>query len=173
MLLATTVLQLEADEIRKFDPVYWRLYKYVEWISEEDYLCISALDSGKRTNYLLQNSCQSAKTCFNLLDQISEIKIVKYILMLIDDILQEDRSRAEIFHIYAEQNGFSVWEPFQNFLSHSNRFINNMSSRIITKLACWNDFAKEMPKSDAHFYLEWLKDQFESNEHQSMMDLFF
>lgn len=154
MLLATTVLQLEADEIRKFDPVYWRLYKYVEWISEEDYLCISALDSGKRTNYLLQNSCQAVKTCFNLLDQISEIKIVKYILMLIDDILQEDRSRAETFHIYAEQNGFSVWEPFQNFLSHSNRFINN----VITyhyKIS----FAKEMPKSDAHFYLEWLKDQ--------------
>jgi len=32
-----------------------------------------------------------------------------------------------------------------------------MSSRIIAKLACWG--TEQMPKSDLHFYLQWLKDQ--------------
>lgn len=80
---------------------------------------------------------------------------------MIDDLLQEDRSRVDIFHEYASKRKESVWGPFLNLLNRQNGFIVNMASRILAKLACWTH--EQMPKSDLHFYLQWLKDQLTLN----------
>lgn len=63
----------------------------------------------------------------------------------------------EIFLDYAVKRKESVWAPFLSLLNRTDGFIVNMASRILAKLACWgNDM---MPKSDLHFFLQWLKDQ--------------
>lgn len=130
-------------------------------INNEDYQCISTLDSEKKTQYLQQNADQSAKTFLNLLSHVSKDQTIQYILVMIDDLLQEDRSRIQIFHDYASKRKENVWGPFLNLLNRQNGFIVNMSSRILAKLACWS--GEQMPKSDLHFYLQWLKDQLTLN----------
>lgn len=70
---------------------------------------------------------------------------------------QEDRSRVEIFHEYAQKEKESVWGPFLNLLNRQDGFITNMTARIIAKIACWSQ--TPMERSDLHFYLTWLKDQ--------------
>lgn len=156
MIAATSVLQQQAGEIRQ-NKVNWQSYMQSQMISNEDYLCVSALDSDQRAAYLQQNPGQCAKTFLNLLSHVSKDGTIQYILVIIDDLLQEDRHRVEIFHEYATKRKESVWGPFLNLLNRSDGFVVNMSSRILAKLACWGH--EQMPKADLHFYLQWLKDQ--------------
>lgn len=156
MIAATSVLQQQAGDIR-LNKINWQSYMQSQMITQEDYLCVSALDSEQRGQYLQQNQVQCAKTFLNLLSHVSKDQTIQYILVMIDDLLQEDRSRVEIFHEYAARRKESVWGPFLNLLNRQDGFIVNMSSRILAKLACWGH--EQMPKADLHFYLQWLKDQ--------------
>ncbi|XP_058125328.1 V-type proton ATPase subunit H isoform X1 [Anopheles ziemanni] len=154
MIAATSVLQQQAGDIRQNKP-NWSSYMQSQMISQEDYSCVSSLDKDKK--YLQDNPTQCAKTLLNMLSHVSKDQTIQYILVLIDDLLQEDRSRVQIFHDYANKKKESVWAPFLNLLNRQDGFIVNMASRVVGKLACWGQ--EQMPKSDLHFYLQWLKDQ--------------
>lgn len=156
MIAATSVLQQQAGDIRQ-NKINWQSYAQSQMITNEDYLCVSALDGDQRASYLKQNPAQCAKTFLNLLSHVSKDQTIQYILVMIDDLLQEDRSRVEVFLEYASKRKESVWGPFLNLLNRQDGFIVNMSSRILAKLACWGH--EQMPKADLHFYLQWLKDQ--------------
>lgn len=131
-------------------------------ISAEDYECISALDSDQKAAYLKRSPDQAARTLLNLLAHVSKDNTIQYILVLIDDLLQEERARVEIFHEYALARKENIWVPFLNLLNRSNGFIVNMASRILAKLACWSQQV-QMPKDDLTFYLQFLKDQLTNN----------
>lgn len=163
MIAATSVLQQQASDIRS-NKINWQSYNQSQMISNEDYQCISALDSEKRGQYVKDNSYQSAKTFLNLLSHVSKDTTIQYLLVMIDDLLTEDRSRVEIFLDYAVKRKESVWAPFLSLLNRSDGFIVNMASRILAKLACWGN--EMMPKSDLHFFLQWLKDQLIVNNNE-------
>ncbi|XP_012340213.1 V-type proton ATPase subunit H isoform X3 [Apis florea] len=129
-------------------------------ISKEDHDFIVAFDTNDpnvRDAKLKENPNQAAKTFLNLLGHISKDQTIQYILTMIDDMLQEDRSRVEIFREHSIRKRESVWGPFLNLLNRQDGFIMNMTSRIIAKLACWSHDLME--KTDLQFYLTWLKDQ--------------
>lgn len=132
-----------------------------QMISQEDYTIISALDSDKRSQFLQENASQCAKTFLNLLSHVSKDQTIQYILVMIDDLLQEDRTRVELFHSHGLRHKESVWGPFLNLLNRQDGFIVNMAARILARLGCWG--REPMPKSDLHFYLQWLKDQLTAN----------
>jgi V-type H+-transporting ATPase subunit H len=87
------------------------------------------------------------------------------------NLSQEDHSRVEIFLDYASKRKENVWGPFLSLLNRSDGFIINMSSRILAKLACWGQ--EQMPKSDLHFYLQWLKDQLTVNVSHFAVYIFY
>lgn len=155
MIAATSVLQQQAADIRT-KTINWASYMQSQMISQEDYQCISALDNSKAA-YLQSNPAQAVKTLLNLLSHVSKDSTIQYIMVMIDDLLQEDRSRVDIFHEYCAKRKECVWGPFLNLLNRQDGFIVNMSSRILAKLACWGH--EMMPKSDLNFYLQFLKDQ--------------
>ncbi|XP_037957444.1 V-type proton ATPase subunit H isoform X3 [Teleopsis dalmanni] len=155
MIAATSVLQQQAADIRS-RTVNWSSYMQSQMISQEDYQCISSLDKGKAV-YFEQNPQQTVKTFLNLLSHVSKDSTIQYILVMVDDLLQEDRNRVDYFHEYAAKRKESVWGPFLNLLNRQDGFIVNMTSRIVAKIACWGH--ELMPKSDLNFYLQFLKDQ--------------
>ncbi|XP_073846485.1 V-type proton ATPase subunit VhaSFD [Musca autumnalis] len=163
MIAATSVLQQQAADIRT-KTINWASYMQSQMISQEDYQCISALDTSKAA-YLQSNPAQAVKTLLNLLSHVSKDSTIQYIMVMIDDLLQEDRARVDIFHEYCAKRKECVWGPFLNLLNRQDGFIVNMSSRILAKLACWGH--EMMPKSDLNFYLQFLKDQLtvQSNEY--------
>jgi V-type H+-transporting ATPase subunit H len=159
MLAATSVLQQRATDIRN-QHVNWLSYFQSQMISQEDYNFVVAFDvpdGTKREALLKSDRNQCAQTLLNLLGHVSKDQTLQYILVLVDDMLQENRSRVEIFHEYANKKKESVWGPFLNLLNRQDGFITNMTSRIIAKIACWSQ--SPMERSDLHFYLTWLKDQ--------------
>ncbi|ENN77808.1 hypothetical protein YQE_05692, partial [Dendroctonus ponderosae] len=162
MLAATSVLQQKATDIRN-QKVNWQSYFQSQMISQEDFNFIVAFDvndSQNKVALLRRDRTQAAQTLLNLLGHVSKDQTLQYILVLVDDMLQEDRSRVEIFHEYATLRKEPMWAPFLNLLNRQDGFITNMTSRIIAKIACWSH--TPMERSDLHFYLTWLKDQLKS-----------
>ncbi|KAL9925674.1 V-type proton ATPase subunit VhaSFD isoform 1-T1 [Glossina fuscipes fuscipes] len=155
MIAATSVLQQQAGEIRN-KPINWASYMQSQMISPEDFQCITSLDTSK-SGYMQANPSQSVKTLLNLLSHVSKDSTIQYILVMIDDLLQEDRVHVAYFHDYANKRKEHIWGPFLNLLNRQDGFIVHMSSRIIAKLACWG--TENIPKSDLNFYLQFLKDQ--------------
>ncbi|CAH1707240.1 unnamed protein product [Chironomus riparius] len=156
MIAATSVLQQQASDIRT-QKINWQSYQQSQMISNEDFNAITALDGDKKSHYLKDNQYQAAKTFLSLLSHVSKDTTIQYLLVMIDDLLSEDRTRVEIFLDYASKRKETVWGPFLSLLNRSDGFIIHMTSRIIAKLACWGQ--DQMPKSDLNFYLQWLKDQ--------------
>merc|ERR1719490_453789 len=129
-------------------------------ISQEDFSVISRLDSGdqaSRDKVAKEAPQQCAKTLYNLLGHISKDQTVQYLLTLVDDFLQEDKARVAIFRDYSRKRKESVWAAFLNLLNRPDGFIQNMTSRVVAKMACWSP--EQMQGSDLQYYLTWLKDQ--------------
>ncbi|XP_023240741.1 V-type proton ATPase subunit H-like [Centruroides sculpturatus] len=159
MYAATSVLQQKANEIRSLT-VSWQSYLQIQMISEDDYNLIVEFDSslpGKREQLLKENPTKCVRTFLNLIHHISKEQTLQRVLVMIDDMFQEDKSRVEIFKDYAKRKHESVWKNFTNLLSRQDPFITNMTGRIIAKMACWSH--ELMDGSDLHLYLTWLKDQ--------------
>lgn len=89
---------------------------------------------------------------FNLVVGYHTVLLFYYIF-----ILQEDRSRVEIFHEYALNKNEPVCGNFLNLLNAADGFINNMSARIIAKFACYS--TELINQTDLQFYLNWIKEQ--------------
>ena len=81
-------------------------------IGPEDYNFIARFDgadAATRVAVIAENPHQLAKTFFNLLSHISKDATIQYLLTLLDDLLQEDKSRVEIFKAYAASRREAVW----------------------------------------------------------------
>ena len=132
-----------------------------QMISEQDFNFISRFDSAPdgrtRDAVISENPLQLAQTFYNLLSQISKDTTMQYLLTLLDDILQEDKTRVEIFKQYSAKRQESPWVLLLTLLNRPVGFIMNMTSRVIAKIACWSK--EQMTGSDLNFYLTWLKDQ--------------
>lgn len=88
---------------------------------------------------------------------ISKDQTVQYLLILIDDMLEESPDRVDLFRDYTRKHKESVYAPFLDLLGRQDGFIANMAARIIAKIACNGRLRMEDP--DLSKYLIWLRNQ--------------
>ncbi|KIH57392.1 hypothetical protein ANCDUO_12419, partial [Ancylostoma duodenale] len=130
MINATSRLQIEAAEVRASKP-NWGSYLRSQMIPQEDYNFISAYENAKnkeeRDGVLAANDAngQAARTIVNLITNVAKDQNVRYVLTLLDDMLQEDKSRVEIFHNAARKQKRTVWSWFLGILQRQDNFIVN------------------------------------------------
>lgn len=135
-------------------------------IPQEDYNFITAYEAAKnkeeRDSVLANNDAngQAAKTIVNLITNVAKDQNVRYVLTLLDDMLQEDKSRVEILHSAALKQKRTVWSWFLGILQRQDNFIVNQMSSIIAKLACFGSTLME--GSELNYYFSFLKDQLRS-----------
>ncbi|XP_072945129.1 V-type proton ATPase subunit H isoform X2 [Epargyreus clarus] len=165
MIAATSVLQIRASEIRQTQ-INWQSYLQSQMITQRDHDFIVNLDQRGQKDLPDKNPEACADVFLNLLTHISKDNTIQYVLVLIDDILSEDKSRVKIFRNSRHGN---IWQPFLNLLNRQDEFVQHMTARIIAKLACWHP--QLMDKSDLNFYLSWLKDQLKMNAEKMSADL--
>jgi len=137
VLVATSLLQQRAQEVRT-QRINWNSYLQSQMIDKEDFDFISNFDGADaetRRNLIQQNPLQLPKTFMHLLNQISKDATIQYLLTLLDDLLQEDKSRVEIFKEYMAQKKESVWTHLITLLNRPVGFIMNMTARVIAKMA--------------------------------------
>ncbi|XP_050347392.1 V-type proton ATPase subunit H isoform X1 [Nymphalis io] len=165
MIAATSALQIRASEIRQTQ-INWQSYLQSQMITQRDHDFIVNLDQRGQKDLPDKNPDACADVFLNLLTHISKDNTIQYVLVLIDDILSEDKSRVKIFRNARHGN---VWQPFLNLLNRQDEFVQHMTARIIAKLACWHP--QLMEKSDLHFYLSWLKEQLKMNAEKVSAEL--
>ncbi|XP_053610592.1 V-type proton ATPase subunit H isoform X2 [Plodia interpunctella] len=167
MIAATSVLQIRATEIRQ-SHINWQSYLQSQMITQRDHDFIVNLDHHGQKNLPDKSPEVCAEVFLNLLTHVSKDHTIQYTLVLIDDILSEDKSRVKIFRD-ARRSGGSVWQVFLNLLNRQDEFVQHMTARIIAKLACW--YPQLMEKSDLNFYLSWLKDELMLNAENMSVEL--
>lgn len=165
---ATSVLQQRAAEVRT-NKINWQTYLQSQMMSQDDFTFISRFDGGnnqERDRMIQENPMQCARTFYNLLGHISKDQTIQYLLTLVDDFLQEDKNRVAIFRDYAKKRRESVWAHFLNLLNRPDTFIQNMTARIVAKMACWSPPGELMAGSDLQYFLTWLKDQMRMQQNE-------
>ncbi len=94
-----------------------------------------------------------------IINKLSKESTLQYTLTLIDDILQENKMRVDLFHAYARKHKENLYQTFLKMLNMQDAFINHQASRIVTKLACWgNELISDKELKD---FFMWMKDHLE------------
>lgn len=93
------------------------------------------------------------------MNKVSKETTLQYTATLIDDLLQENKNRVDLFHLYAKKYKVNVYQSLIQRLFLQDSYLVNQISRIITKLACWSN--ELMPDKELRDYLLWTKEQVE------------
>ncbi|XP_041101896.1 V-type proton ATPase subunit H-like [Polyodon spathula] len=160
----TNIIAAKAAEVRA-NKVNWQLYLQGQMISGEDCEFIKKFEmarSEEKHTILTNEGHQCAKTFLNLMAHISKEQTVQYILTLIDDTLQENHQRVNIFFDYAKRTKNTAWSYFLPMLNRQDLFTVHMAARIIAKLAAWG--RELMEGSDLNYYFNWIKTQLSSQK---------
>ncbi|OQR72276.1 V-type proton ATPase subunit H-like [Tropilaelaps mercedesae] len=162
VVAANSLLHQKALDIKQ-QGVSWAAYKQSQMITQDDLQFLTsyeqAANADERTALLASDQVrqQCAKTLCSLVANISKDQTVQYLLILVDDMLEESPDRVELFRDYTRKHKESVYAPFLNLLCRQDGFIANMAARIIAKIACNGRARMEDP--DLTKYLIWLRDQ--------------
>jgi len=162
----TNIIAAKAAEVRA-NQVNWQSYLQGQMISAEDCEFIKKFEvagSEEKQVILTNEGHQCAKTFLNLMAHISKEQTVQYILTLIDDTLQENHQRVNIFFDYAKKTKNTAWSYFLPMLNRQDLFTVHMAARIIAKLAAWG--RELMEGSDLNYYFNWIKTQLSSQSSQ-------
>ncbi|XP_043077185.1 V-type proton ATPase subunit H isoform X2 [Puntigrus tetrazona] len=162
----TNIIAAKAAEVRA-NKVNWQSYLQGQMISAEDCEFIKKFEiagSEDKQAILTKEGHQCAKTFLNLMAHISKEQTVQYILTLIDDTLQENHQRVNIFFDYAKKTKNTAWSYFLPMLNRQDLFTVHMAARIIAKLAAWG--RDLMEGSDLNYYFNWIKTQLSSQSSQ-------
>ncbi|XP_067046578.1 V-type proton ATPase subunit H-like [Acropora muricata] len=150
-------LSVESEEVRK-QSINWQSYVKSQMINQEDYAMIAEYDLmgvDERRNIIETKGFQLAKTCLSLLARLSVDQTIRYILVLIDDMITEEKNRVSIFHEFGRRADFNVWGSLLKFLNRQDQFIVHQTALIVVKLASWGKVT--LPDNDLNYFLTWIK----------------
>ncbi|THD19703.1 V-type proton ATPase subunit H [Fasciola hepatica] len=156
----SSFLQTTAAEIR-LTRVNWQSYVQGQIINAEQFNFMTKLDNAPnaeaRDHVVKEDPQLTARVFIFILNRISKEQTLQYILTLLDDLLQEDKVRVEIFRDYFQNSKESLWSHFFSFFQRGDPFCMFQASRIIAKFACWS--SQLMEEKDLMYFLNWLRDQ--------------
>ncbi|XP_064201595.1 V-type proton ATPase subunit H-like [Anguilla rostrata] len=160
----TNIIAAKAAEVRA-NKVNWQSYLQGQMISVEDCEFIKRFEMARaeeKQAILTNEGHQCAKTFLNLMAHISKEQTVQYILTLINDMLQENHQRVNIFFDYAKKTKSTAWSHFLSMLNRQDVFTVHMAATIIAKLAAWG--RELMEGTDLNYYFNWIKTQLSSQK---------
>ena len=172
-MAATSLLHQRAHDIRTSN-IKWKSYRDGLIINDQEYNFLTefeGLSTAERAEFfgVVQNRLDTAMYLLGLLDHISTENIVQYLLVLIDEILMEEKSRVDIFKEFAHKRKESVWTPFFKLLNRNDPFCQNMTARIIAKIACWSEDLME--GSELNYFLCWLRDNLNLKDNDYLQNI--
>ncbi|XP_038665281.1 V-type proton ATPase subunit H isoform X3 [Scyliorhinus canicula] len=133
----TNIIAAKAAEVRA-NKVNWQSYLQGQMISGEDCEFIKKFEAARaedKQRILDNEGHQCARTFLNLMAHISKEQTVQYILTMIDDMLQENHQRVNIFFDYAKKTKNTAWSYFLPMLNRQDLFTVHMSSQYVQCVA--------------------------------------
>lgn len=155
---ATSKLQIEAAEVRNpSNKPNWSSYLRSNLVPQNEYNFIVALEEAKnkaeRDEVLNRDRANTARCLIGLVTDVAKEQLIRYVLTVFDDLLQEDKNRVEIFNEYSRSVRRSTWSWFEGVLSRNDNFIVNQMAAIFAKLACYGSCRMEGKELQYYFTL--------------------
>lgn len=157
----TSLLQQRANEVRA-QPVNWTAYVSGCLISQEEYDFMTKLESmnaSDRERLFADSKARvdAARTLLGLLAHVHNQQLLQHILIRIDDLLNEQKSRAHVFYeVTSSRRHESMYQPFFALLTREDEFVQQLTARLLAKLAIWS--GQPLAGSDLVYFLSWLRD---------------
>jgi V-type H+-transporting ATPase subunit H len=171
VMVASDKLKIEAEGVRN-SRINWQSYFQGQMITKEDFAFIQEFDlaPNHRKNQMLDtNGGQCVKSILNLLRHIPKDQNLRYILTIVDDLLEEDPSRVELFTQHAKKNKSTSLSSFLPLLNRPDPFIAHQAARILAKM-CLNA-TDQIEESELDYFLSWTKAQMEVTNNEYLQNV--
>jgi len=113
---------------------------------------------------------ECVSTLLSMLGKVSKDHVVQYTLVLLDDLINADRSRVKAIHEVACRKSLNIWSIFStSLLNRDDKIVMHLASRLLTKLASWDRV--RCPEFDLFVLLEWTKKQIHEKENEYMQSV--
>ncbi|XP_063713871.1 V-type proton ATPase subunit H-like [Symsagittifera roscoffensis] len=163
-------LKIEAVEVRE-SRINWQSYYQGQMISKEDFEFIQQFDLAPRhrkCELLDTKGPECVKSILTLLRHIPKDQNLRYILTIVDDLLEEDNSRVELFVQHSKKGGSSL-SCFLPFLLRPDAFIAHQVARILATI-CVNA-VDQMEEQDLDYYFTWFITQLGTNGNEYLQNV--
>ncbi|XP_069676052.1 V-type proton ATPase subunit H-like [Periplaneta americana] len=133
-------LNVQCYEVRN-SIIKWTPYLKSQVLSPDQYTFITAINSlsdEERDTLIDQNRLVFADVTLKLLQAELHEEALQYVLVLIYDTLQANKSVAEDFCELSEGNVTAVLEPFFNLMTQGDNFTAHMAAMIIAEITTWS-----------------------------------
>ncbi|CAM9656973.1 unnamed protein product [Lampetra planeri] len=138
--------------------INWQPYLQSQLIAADDFEFIQRFTSAgaeQRRRIAEIEGTQCAQTLLHLVTRIVKESVVQFVLVLIEDLLQENGEHAQIFSVFTRRNHRSQWVLFMPMLNRQDILTMHLAARVVARLAIMS--RELLQGSDLGFYLTWLK----------------
>jgi len=168
---ATDKLKLEAVEVRD-SRINWQSYYQGQIISKEDFEFIQQFDLApkhRKCELLDMKGPESVKSIMNLLRHIPKDQNLRYILTVVDDLLEEDNARVELFTQHARKNGDSTLSCFLPLLLRPDAYIAHQAARILSTICV--TCVDQVTEQELDYFFNWFLSQLTSNGNEYLQNV--
>ncbi|XP_075266323.1 V-type proton ATPase subunit H-like [Convolutriloba macropyga] len=152
---ASDKLKLEAIDVRD-SRINWQSYYQGQIISKEDFEFIQQFDLApkhRKCELLDMKGAESVKSIMNLLRHIPKDQNLRYILTVVDDLLEEDNSRVDLFVQHSKKSGGSSLSCFLPLLLRPDAFIAHQAARILATICVTS--VDQIQEQELDYYFNW------------------
>ncbi|KAI9143650.1 ATPase, V1 complex, subunit H [Paraphysoderma sedebokerense] len=157
--------------IRK-NPISWSSYQRASLISQKELDEVAAFEkSGKegRAGLLKQRGSEIVLLLITLLQKLAKLDTIQYVLVMLDDILNDDEDNADIFHSLYSTNPELPFQPFLKLLTKEDEFVQLKTCKILTVL--FSSLPHPLPKTvEANDYFAYIVSSL-SSSNANVVDL--
>ncbi|ORX88831.1 ATPase V1 complex subunit H [Basidiobolus meristosporus CBS 931.73] len=149
----------------------WEGYHKASLITEDELRMLKLYESRTQqgsSQFLAQDGNLFAKLFITLLDKLVRVDTLQYLLVVVDDILEENREHAALFHQTSAENPKFPYEPFVKCLSKDDEFLSLKASKILSSLICTDKSRHQ--GVDLSQFINWIVTQLRS-QNSSAVDI--
>ncbi|CAG8676541.1 11796_t:CDS:10 [Funneliformis mosseae] len=144
-------------------PIPWDGYQKATLITQEELDLLKKVDkqSLEQLKVVMQKDAEKYADLYtNLLEKLSRIDTVQYILVLVSEMLSDEEQRVQYFHKVSEKDAELPFRIFLKLLNTEDEFVSLMSAKILTLLIV--SAPKSLPFDLEEFY-RWITLKLKSN----------
>jgi len=112
---------------------------------------------------------ESVKSIMNLLRHIPKDQNLRYILTVVDDLLEEDNARVELFTQHARKNGNSTLSCFLPLLLRPDAYIAHQAARILSTICV--TCVDQVTEQELDYFFNWFLSQLTSNGNEYLQNV--
>eukprot|EP00118_Oscarella_pearsei_P028652 m.2631 g.2631 ORF g.2631 m.2631 type:complete len:468 (+) comp8806_c0_seq1:82-1485(+) len=154
--MSQAILRMETLRTKRIN---WQTYFKTAIVEEDEYRFLQeySTKTSSRNELILKQPTQCAKTFLGVPQKIRTDETVQCLLTMFYDLLKENKERLSIFHKYAADVGFPVYQPLMSLLGRPSPFTASVSSHIIGFLVSSSN--QLMTEDDLRTYFEFIREQ--------------